>query len=325
MKLWKPLAFLTLVSALFLPRIGKAQQNFEGWVKGAYAQNAKVNLINPSNDTITATAGFYSPQLDAYYWSKTVPNGWIGPGDTCDFYIRDSLDSGKRQDLWTIVGGSTNSIITANLDKNLWNYSIDVTNVTGGVSDTLIEADVRVKHQGRWSDAVRDTFNTTTSYDDISLNIAKSDSVGDVWTNGGTNPNNIDRDSVVVIARSLNNNNMVGSSRGIILGFWYNYPSSTGGGSGDHLPDITLQVGVPEDKSLENKVQKTFDVCPSHGSTFNVKNYRGKVSIYDETGKEVGVSMIQDGRLNLVYLPAGVYFVKLEDSKDSIKKVVKLE
>jgi len=87
---------------------------------------------------------------------------------------------------------------------------------------------------------------------------------------------------------------------------------------------VVNSVGIEESK-LENKVNK-FEIYPSLGNVFKVKGYRGKVSIYDATGRRVAVSVIQDenGRLNLGYLPKGVYFVKPEDSNELIKKVVRV-
>ena len=94
--------------------------------------------------------------------------------------------------------------------------------------------------------------------------------------------------------------------------------------SNDTLQDtITVNpVGIKENqkKSLESK----FNIYPtvSSGNIFNT-NYRGKVNIFDESGRKVGTSMIQDGKLNLVYLPAGVYFIKPEENSLPTRKVVK--
>ena len=96
---------------------------------------------------------------------------------------------------------------------------------------------------------------------------------------------------------------------------------------------VVNSVGV-EERGLENKVNK-FEIYPSVGrGMFNIKGYRGKVSIYDATGRKVAVSMIQDenSKLNLAYLSEGVYFVKPEDvalkpedSNELIKKVLILK
>ena len=69
-----------------------------------------------------------------------------------------------------------------------------------------------------------------------------------------------------------------------------------------------------------------LDIVQPPKGIFDVKDYRGKVSIYDATGRKVAVSMIQDenSKLNLAYLPKGVYFVRPEDGS-KLKKVVKVK
>lgn len=84
---------------------------------------------------------------------------------------------------------------------------------------------------------------------------------------------------------------------------------------------VVNPIGIKEE-NIEQKVKKDFEVYPSHGNIFNT-NYRGKVSVYDVSGRKVGVSMIQDGKLNLAYLSKGVYFIKPKDETLPIKKVVK--
>ncbi|MEM4215368.1 MAG: hypothetical protein QW484_03345 [Candidatus Pacearchaeota archaeon] len=307
------LSVLGLASLLYLsvPKTAEADVTFEGWVKGTYAKKARVCLKNAYGDSTVAIASFYLPKLDAYYWSKTT--NIVDVNDTCWLSYTDSLNSGKRQDIWTIVHG-INRIITANLDKNLWNYSVDVTNVTDGIADTLIKADLRIKHQGRWSDAVCDTFNTAHDYDDISLNAAKSESV-QVWTNYGTNPNAILNDSIEIVARSLNNPAMVGTSRGIVRRVWNNFPYGIGHGSGwgDHLPDIVLQVGVPEDKSEEKNLESIFKptiIRKGQNIKFDYDKIK-ELTIYDETGRQV-VSYNSEMLKHLVPdfsgFSSGVYF-----------------
>jgi len=76
--------------------------------------------------------------------------------------------------------------------------------------------------------------------------------------------------------------------------FWYNVPYSTGGGWGDHLPDITLQVGVPEEKSLESKLGK-YDLQvlgnPSRNTRFACRGHAGKktgLRVYGAMGEFLG-------------------------------------
>ncbi|MGB9708079.1 MAG: T9SS type A sorting domain-containing protein [Candidatus Pacearchaeota archaeon] len=89
----------------------------------------------------------------------------------------------------------------------------------------------------------------------------------------------------------------------------------------------TFIVNV-EEKTIENKVKKDFQVVPSHGKIFSVIGYTGKISIYDETGRKIGVSMVQDynSKLNLGWLPAGRYFIKVENKKDNgLEQIIKIE
>ncbi len=309
---------------LGIPRQADAQSvDFAGFVKGAYAQNAKVRLMNANGDSAIATANFYVPKLDAYYWSKST--NIVTVNDTCWIRFTDAANSGKKQDIWTIVGG-TNGIITANLDKNLWNYSIDVMNVTDGL-DTLIRADLRLKRQGRFSDVICDTFNTASDYDDISLNAAKSESV-QVWTNNGNNPNNILGDSIFITVRSIINPNKVGSSRGIVRRFWYNIPYSTGGGWGDHLPDIVLQVGVIEENKLENLVQENKLIASPNPTKGNIiLNQEGDYYLYNVLGQEVLKGNYQKGKkidLDGLSLPNGAYLLFLKPENNELLKPEKV-
>ncbi len=88
---------------------------------------------------------------------------------------------------------------------------------------------------------------------------------------------------------------------------------------------VVNPVGVVEENQKES-LESKFKIYPtvSSGNIFNT-DYRGEVNIFDESGRKVGTSVIQDGKLNLVYLPAGVYFVKPENGDFKPEKVVKTE
>ncbi|MGB9708356.1 MAG: T9SS type A sorting domain-containing protein [Candidatus Pacearchaeota archaeon] len=84
-------------------------------------------------------------------------------------------------------------------------------------------------------------------------------------------------------------------------------------------------VGIAEEKGngkgLENRVG--FEIYPSLGNgMFNVKGCRGKISVYDATGRKVnGYEANATGSYDFD-VPSGIYFVK---SGDKTKKVIKVK
>lgn len=307
----KLLAFFGILSLgyLIIPKQANAQ-TFNGI---NYSKKSIITITHPNGiDTVCALANTYIPRKDGWNWGRTVPSSWnLQPGDTVDIYATDSFGV-NEQNTWRNVTGAGGHLVIPLFANKPKNYTIAVRNVTS--IDTLAEGRCRVKHNGNYSDWVVDTFNLIPSDHDFAFNLANSDSVWQ-WTAGG-DWDSILNDSVFVEATGIPSGR-TGSSKRIIQRYWTD---------GDQLDDITLGVVVEEENNLENKVNN-FKVYPSHGNMFNVKDYRGKVSIYDETGRKVAVSVIQDenSKLNLAYLPRGVYFIKPEDVAGEVEKIVKVE
>lgn len=74
---------------------------------------------------------------------------------------------------------------------------------------------------------------------------------------------------------------------------------------------------------------------PSFYNSFNehpnylifLKNSKGKINVFDETGKKVGVNMVQNYnyKINLGWLPTGRYFIKPEDEDYNSSKVINIK
>jgi hypothetical protein len=296
---------LFLLGSLGLAGKADAQtRNFDGLVRGVSAANCTTSYTNPSNNKVTSTANLYLPLVDGWYHSKST-SGWINIGDTCDV---SAYKDGKIHNVWTVVQGTVNNVLTMFLDKNR-NYTLGVWNVTN--TDTLVDGTCRVKHNGRYSDTIRDTFNVNYSFPDFSFNLATSDSVWN-WTGGG-NWNNILGDSVFVYGRGIAHGD-TGSSRGVIRRT-YN--------EGDVLPDIQLTSGVENEGSLVKKVVGDLRITPNPFTSFATLpgHEAERFSLYDISGRKVGTyrgDRVGEG------LAPGVYFLRQEGKNAEPLRIVKI-
>ena len=305
---------------LLAPKLANAQwPTFEGFNRGQYAPYSTSYVINPTgNDTISGVANNPVPILNGWYWTCTAPASWnLQPEDTCDVFAKNGT---KRQDTWiSDISSGGNLVMPLFLDEDI-NYTIASKNVNNTL-DTLVEGTLVLKHDGKTSDPVIDTFWINSDYHDIYFNLAKSDSAWN-WANGDWS--NLYGDSVSVSLNAINYPD-TGSTSGIIDGSQ---------GDGQILDDVTMGTGIYE-SGYENKVySQNLQAIPTIGSRFEISNdtYIGKkkeLRIYSGIGGLVRVinsntgKWVWDGKDDKGKdLPKGAYFM-IVDSKRT--KVVKPE
>lgn len=83
-----------------------------------------------------------------------------------------------------------------------------------------------------------------------------------------------------------------------------------------YFPSTNPGVKDNKERNLKNSISFQ-SICKNNCKT----NYTGIVELYDVTGKQVGKRFIQNGNLNLVTLPAGVYHAKTPEGSYKITKI----
>lgn len=187
--------FILAILLLSAPKQAEAQVA-EGFVGPEHGQSI-VYTTNPTGtDTTSDVANIYIPKKDVWYWTTPLPNG-VSPGDTCPVWAIDTL--GERADTWVEVTGAGGHKVITLYPGGYTGTISDINNC----SDTLVSANLVVKHNGNYSDTLTDTFNIDVgNYHDIYFNLAKSGSV-QVWSNNG-DWDQLFGDSVFVTANAIN-------------------------------------------------------------------------------------------------------------------------
>lgn len=292
-------------------------QGFDSFNRGQYAPYSISYVVSPTgNDTISDVANIYVPNLDGWYWTCTAPGSWnVQPEDTCDVFAKNGT---KRQDTWiSDISGGANIVMPLFLDEEM-NYTIASKNVNNTL-DTLVEGTLVLKHDGKTSDPVIDTFWINSAYHDIYFNLAKSDSAWN-WANGDWS--NLYGDSVSISLNAINYPD-TGSTSGIINGFQ---------GDGQILEDIIMGTGIYEN-GYESKIySQNLQAKPSIGKRFEISNdaYIGKkkdLKIYSGIGGLVRVinsntgKWVWDGKDDKGNkLPKGAYFVIVDSKRTKLVK-----
>jgi len=249
--------------------------------------SALVWIFNPSNDSILTKVGRV---MDNYY-EKTSPYNWIDNGDTVKVSVTDT--TGQTASTFRIVKPTANCLTTlfpgghAFVVNKVWGDDID-------------SVDARCYSKGpAWSDTLNGRFRIDISYDDIYFNRKE-----------------------FLYPPALNDSIIFEISEGSLYArTGCKYERALW--DADSAPSCSLNiVGIGE--NLENKVQEPFSLIKTNPVTNYItfgKKFNG--FLYDVAGKRISSINVDKGyRLNLENMPAGIYFLKDEKSKQRMKVII---
>lgn len=270
LKIGVPLTIFTLLTA----SQANAQTTLSGFgypaANGVPTDSALVQLINPSNDTITTKIGRIIPN----YWNKTSQPGWIDDGDTCKVIVTDT--TGQTAETFKVIEFT-------NYAHTLFpgGHAFLINKVINGVDS--VDAKCYSIGPAVWSDTLEGRFRIGIPHDDIYFN-----------REGFQNPPALN-DSVVfeVSEGSLYARTGCKYERAL----W----------DADSAPNCSLQiVGIEE--NLEKKIHNPLIIKPNPVTNGIIQlNQKGEFTLYNIIGNQV--KKANGNKIDVKGLPSGAYFL----------------